>query len=174
MKPCRGTNDPNFTTENNTMKNKDIEAKRLGNSVKRPKHTEDCVDANDDTSVFKGKCICPHLEKQAHTPTPLVYKEVDIISGFKKTKGWHLLRPITNTGVACSGTNTDEGKAIHRAVNAYEKDQETIRDLIQALKAYGHCTSYSGTKYCPCNNEPTFHGRANDSIAKAEQRLKGE
>lgn len=23
------------------------------------KHTEDCLDANDDTSVLKGKCICP-------------------------------------------------------------------------------------------------------------------
>ncbi len=22
-------------------------------------HTEDCLDANDDTSVLKGKCICP-------------------------------------------------------------------------------------------------------------------
>lgn len=27
-------------------------------------HTEDCMDANDDTSVFKGKCICPK-EKEA-------------------------------------------------------------------------------------------------------------
>lgn len=24
------------------------------------KHTEDCLDANDDTSVLKGKCICPN------------------------------------------------------------------------------------------------------------------
>lgn len=27
--------------------------------LKELAHTEDCLDANDDTSVFKGKCICP-------------------------------------------------------------------------------------------------------------------
>jgi len=31
-------------------------------------HTDDCLDANDDTSVLKGKCICP---KPTHAPTPL-------------------------------------------------------------------------------------------------------
>jgi hypothetical protein len=30
----------------------------------KKQHTEDCMDANDDTSVFKGKCICPK-EKEA-------------------------------------------------------------------------------------------------------------
>ena len=38
------------------------------------KHTEDCLDANDDTSVLKGKCICneaPEECKTGHTPTPL-------------------------------------------------------------------------------------------------------
>lgn len=26
--------------------------------MKSKQHTEDCIDANDDTSVFQGKCIC--------------------------------------------------------------------------------------------------------------------
>lgn len=35
--------------------------------MKTRKHTEDCMDANDDTSVLKGECICP---KAMHTPGP--------------------------------------------------------------------------------------------------------
>jgi hypothetical protein len=27
--------------------------------LKKKHHTEDCLNANDDTSVLKGKCICP-------------------------------------------------------------------------------------------------------------------
>lgn len=33
-----------------------------GRSVEHPTHTEDCLDANDDTSVFKGRCICPKAD----------------------------------------------------------------------------------------------------------------
>jgi hypothetical protein len=41
--------------------------KKAINMSDKTKHTEDCIDANDDTSVFAGVCICP---KSQHTPGP--------------------------------------------------------------------------------------------------------
>jgi hypothetical protein len=31
-------------------------------------HTEDCLDANDDTSVFHGKCICQEMMNPTDRP----------------------------------------------------------------------------------------------------------
>ena len=46
------------------------------------KHTEDCIEANDDTSVFKGECICPR-EYKIGTKYLSVGKERTIIDILK-------------------------------------------------------------------------------------------
>jgi len=37
--------------------------KGLGKEAAKKEHTEDCIEANDDTSVLKGHCICPSDKK---------------------------------------------------------------------------------------------------------------
>ena len=44
----------------------------------KQEHTEDCMDANDDTSVLKGKCICPKPLNQKESKA---MKTIDMLAG---------------------------------------------------------------------------------------------
>jgi hypothetical protein len=41
-------------------------------------HTEDCQDANDDTSVLKGKCICPEPAPLDFTGDIIAYEQGEL------------------------------------------------------------------------------------------------
>ncbi len=64
-----------------------------------------------------------------HKPASYIYKEVDYLFGPTKRKGWQLIRPISNT-VACSGTNTDEGKTIYDIINSHKALLEATKDAL--------------------------------------------
>ncbi len=77
-------------------------------------HTEDCMDANDDTSVLKGRCICP--KSAQHTPTP-----------------WH-------TEQARDGhfmIHETEGKSgVHEISLAHVKEERNAAFIVQAVNAH--------------------------------------
>ena len=84
-------------------------------------HTEDCLEANDDTSVLKGKCICP---KPKHTPTP----KMGTSPGYVKLIAEQL------------GVTLETAAYIVRAVNAHEELVgllKEIRKYTEAHEGYG-------------------------------------
>lgn len=62
------------------------------------KHTEDCLDANDDTSVLKGKCICPKPENSSLDLTSqIIAYEQDDLSDDDTVK---LFQNLVDSGLA--------------------------------------------------------------------------
>lgn len=116
----------------------------------KTKHTEDCLDANDDTSALKGECICP---KPTHTPTPWI-----VVNGLNMPE----IR-ANNTSIAdirFNGHNEVHGQAnaafIVRAVNSHEALLASLKELVTLIE----------------NNPTVFDTwprlRAVQAIAKAE------
>lgn len=74
-------------------------------------HTEDCLDANDDTSAMKGKCICP---KPAHIPTPLLEDSIQVVVS-------DIERGL------CDSSTLMHFKNIVRAVNSFDAMLKALR-----------------------------------------------
>ena len=125
--------------------------------MKNKTHTEDCLDANDDTSVLKGKCICPKSEVQ-HMPTPLneiegVMKPFIVKYGYSKQD---LLFP--NGEHVFFRTLRDASRTL-LAVNAYE-------ELLWALKRAETWILIHETNGTIADNETYW--QVKEAIAKAE------
>lgn len=116
-------------------------------------HTEDCMDANDDTSVFKGRCICP---KPTHTPTPWTQEKARYWKLL--SEGKHFMSVSFPSGVSDELTNSANAAYIVRAVNSHE-------ELLEALKQLANVTNQKGMNRVVVNS---IVDRAWKAIAKAE------
>lgn len=118
------------------------------------KHTEDCLDANDDTSVLKGKCICP---KPQHTPTPWEIEEregqvfIEVEQNADENQ-WIIAK--------CFGPKADDNAAfIVKAVNCH-------KELLSALR---HLQFLSCNKYDDATWRKAWISASN-AISKAEDK----
>jgi hypothetical protein len=87
-------------------------------SMKNKKHTEDCIDANDDTSVLKGVCICEYTQPltPTHTPTPWKVEEYMHALIVKNAK----FEDVFQIDIAAPNADTNAAFIV-RAVNAYSE-----------------------------------------------------
>lgn len=102
------------------------------------KHIEDCLDANDDTSGLKGKCIC----KPAHTPTPWRIRK----GSWECESGYQIASKADEDGFGnVIGYSRMETNAafIVRAVNSHEELIEAAQNALNVLAglAVGHLNS---------------------------------
>lgn len=89
--------------------------------MKTRKHTQDCLDANDDTSVLKGKCICP---KPARAPMPI---DTDALM----------------TILLGNGYRRESADRIIRAVNAHEELVLKLKWTAMKLRELGGSVNYT-------------------------------
>lgn len=130
------------------------------------KHTEDCMDANDDTSVFKGKCICVMSDAEVlranidavdgprsqptHTPTPWHVNYHEIVAA-NHTRPCHM---STSLNMFAPGESEANAAFIVRAVNCHQELIDTLKDLAH---------------YCHDQIDETgLQERVRQAIAKAE------
>ncbi len=99
-------------------------------------HTEDCIDANDDTSVLKGKCTCKMSD---HTPGKWM---VNIW-----TSGRYTIE--SDNGQVCEvnlihkpGTPKANAERIAKAVNCHDALVASIEGLLDSVDRgpYGYKT----------------------------------
>lgn len=130
------------------------------------KHTEDCLDANDDTSVLKGQCICP--KSVSHTPTPWFISENTLDDVSTQKTIW--IDDMSGNAVFAlpkMGGRTYESQMIDAAyivkcVNAHEAL------LAVAKYAVAHANGETGEHESGQDTELALFEMAKQAIAKTE------
>lgn len=102
----------------------------------KKQHNEDCLDANDDTSVLKGKCICP---KSQHTPTPWDYhlgRGKNPRFHIQTTAGYQIVMTpeVSQNGIEASAQEANAAFIV-RAVNSHEAMLSALKRMLNAYEA---------------------------------------
>lgn len=132
------------------------------------KHTEDCLDANDDTSVEKGRCICPKPPKAPqHTPMSWKHKVFDRQLG---SHAFEFVEDIYNGNnfLVAQAHSPKDAAFIVKAVNAHEELVTALRQLTVRFPLEFKTTKNK----CKClqfeDNEDCRHLYALQTLARAE------